>query len=63
MKGKEYLLVDAGARAKLLGEVELPDLDHSPWEINTHVTANGYSESSCWKCEVSGCAGELHLLF
>ena len=30
MTGNEHWLVDAGARAKLLGEVEVPDLDHSP---------------------------------
>ena len=30
MTSKENSLVDAGARAKLLGEGELPDLDHSP---------------------------------
>ena len=30
MTGKDHWLVDAGARAKLLGEVELPDLDQYP---------------------------------
>ena len=51
MTGKGNLLVDAGARAKLLGEVELFNLDHSPWEIDIHIAVNdyGYSESSCWK--------------
>ena len=48
MTGKEYLLVDAEARAKLLREGELSDLDPSPWEIKIHVTVNGYSQSSCW---------------
>ena len=42
MTGKEYRLVDAGARTKLLGEVEEPsDLDQPPWEIYIHVTFNG----------------------
>ena len=54
MAGKEYLLVVAEARAKLLKEGELSDLDHSPWEIDIHVTVNGYSQSSCWK-------GPLHV--
>ena len=49
MTGKDYFLVDAEARAKLPREVELSDLDHSPWEIVTYVTVNGYSKSSCWK--------------
>ena len=49
MTGREYWLVDAGARAKLLGEVEPSDLDWSPWEIDIHVTVNGYSASSGWK--------------
>ena len=48
MTGKEYLLVDAEARAKLLREGELPDLDPSQWEIEIHVTVNGYSRHSCW---------------
>ena len=30
MAGNGYLLIDAEARAKLLGEVEPPDLDQSP---------------------------------
>ena len=41
MTGKEYLLVDTGARTKLLGEGGLSDLGHSPWEIDIHVTVNG----------------------
>ena len=41
MTGREYLLVDAEARAKLLREGELSDLDPSPWEIDIHVTVNG----------------------
>ena len=49
MTGKEHWLVDAGARAKLLGEVEVPDLDQSPCEIDIYVTVNGFSASSCWK--------------
>ena len=49
MAGREYWLVDAGARAKLLGEVELPDLGQSRWEIDIHVTVTGYSEPFCWK--------------
>ena len=49
MTGREYWFVDAGARAKLLGEVEPSDLDWSPCEIDIHVTVNGYSASSCWK--------------
>ena len=48
MTGKEYLLVDAEARAKLLREGELSDLDPSPWEIEIHFTVNGYSQPSCW---------------
>ena len=48
MTGKEYLLVDAEARAKLLPEGELSDLDPSPWEIEIHFTVSGYSQSSCW---------------
>ena len=48
MTGNAYLLVDAEARAKLLREGGLSDLDPSPWEIEIHVTANGYSQSSCW---------------
>ena len=49
MTGKEYFLIDAEARSELLREKELPDLDHSPWEIGIHVTVNGYDQSSCWK--------------
>ena len=49
MTGKRYWFVDAGARAKLLGEVGLSDLDQSPCEIDIHVTVNGYSASFCWK--------------
>jgi len=49
MTGREYLLVDSGARAKLFGEGELSDLDHCQWEIHIRVTVNGYSESSCMK--------------
>ena len=48
MTGKKFLLVDAGARAKLLGEGELSNLDRSPWEIDICVTVNGYSEPFCW---------------
>ena len=48
MTGKEYLLIDAEARAKLLREEEMSDLDHSPWKIDTHVAVNGYSQSPCW---------------
>ena len=49
MTGKENWLVDAGARTKLIGEVEPSDLDYSPWVIEIHVMVNGYSASSCWK--------------
>ena len=45
MTGREYLLVDADARAKLFREGELSDLDQSPWEIDIHVTVNGYSQN------------------
>ena len=42
--GRECLLVDAEARAKLLREGELSDLDQSPWDIDIHsrstATAN-----------------------
>ena len=48
MTGKGHLLVDAEARAKLLREVELSNLDPSPWETEIHVTVNGYSQPSCW---------------
>ena len=41
MTGKECRLVDAGAHGKLLREVDLPNLDHSPWEIDIQVTVNG----------------------
>ena len=41
MTGKEHLLVDAEARAKLLREGELSDLDHPPLEIYIHLTVNG----------------------
>ena len=47
MMGKEYWLVDAEARAKLLGEVEPPDPDQPPWGIEIHVTVTGYNEFSC----------------
>ena len=47
MTGRDYLLVDAEARAKLLLEGELPYLDQLPWKIDIHVTVNGYSQSSC----------------
>ena len=49
MTGKDYLLLDAEARANLLREGELCALAHSPWEIDIHVTDNGHSQSSCWK--------------
>ena len=49
MTGKGHWLVDAGARAKRLGEVELSDIDHPPCEIDINVTINGYSAPSCWK--------------
>ena len=29
--------------------MEPPDLGQSPWEIDIHVTATGYSASTCWK--------------
>ena len=45
MTGKEYLLIDAEARTKFLQEGELPDLYHSPWEIDIHVTVNGTGQS------------------
>ena len=40
----EYLLVDAEARAYLLGDVELPDPDQRPWEIGIHVTVTGFKK-------------------
>ena len=40
MMGKGHWLVDAGARAKVLGEVELSDI---------HIAVNRYSTPSCWK--------------
>ena len=46
MTGKQYLLVDAEARAKLLREGELSDLGPSPSKI--HVTVNGHSQPICW---------------
>ena len=49
MTGKEYRLVDAGARAKLLGELEPPDVDRPPREICIQVTANGISKTFFWK--------------
>ena len=49
MMCKEYLLIDAEARSELLREEELSVLDHSPWEIDIHVTINGYNQSTCWK--------------
>ena len=47
MTGKGHWLVDGGARAKLLGEVELSDLDQSSWGIDIHITVNGYSKPCC----------------
>ena len=38
MTGREYWLVDAVARAKILGEVELSDLDQSPWGIDIRAS-------------------------
>ena len=40
MTGKDYLLVDAEVRAKLLREGKLSDLDPSAWGIEIHVTVN-----------------------
>ena len=48
MTGKEHVLVDAEARAKPFREREMSDLDSAPWEIEIHVTVNGYSNPSCW---------------
>ena len=48
MIGREYVPVDAEARAKLFREGGLSGLAHSPWEIDIHVTVSGYSQSYCW---------------
>ena len=48
MTGKDYVPVDAEARAKLFREGKLSDLDPSPWEIEIHVTVKGYSQPFCW---------------
>ena len=49
MTGKGHWLVDAEARAILLGKVGPSDLDKFPWGIHIHLTVTGYSESSFWK--------------
>ena len=49
MTGKGHWPVDAGARAELLQEVELPDQDHATCEIDMHVAVNGHSALSWWK--------------
>jgi len=43
------VLVDAEARANLLAEVEIPDVDPRPDNNEVSVTAPGYSEYPCWK--------------
>ena len=47
MKGKVHVLVDAKTRAKLLGEVEVPDIDTRPGDTEVSFTDTGHSESSC----------------
>ena len=49
MKDEVHVLVDAEARAKFLGEVEVSDIDPRPEDTEVSVTVTGYSEPSCWR--------------
>ena len=48
MKGKVHGLVGAEARALLVGEVKVPDIDPRPEDFEVNATVTGYNAFSCW---------------